>query len=130
MKGDSRKLKKWNSNHNYAIANIVFVFVFLNIWDFTINKTLFNGMALGAVLFLPIAFLWYLDRFRATVLLTLVSIFEFMVMFVFVWEGFELSGATYSTKSLFWVPFLLVAGVNGFLGLNIYAKVKKKTQLV
>lgn len=129
-RGGSKKLKKWKSNRNFAIANILFVFVFLNIWDLAINKILFNGMAVGAVLFLPVVFLWYLDRFRATVLLTIISIFEFMVMFVFVWEGFELSGVGYSTKSIFWVPFLLAAGLNAFLGLNIYSKVKKKTQLV
>lgn len=121
---------KKNTSKMYAISNLLFVFIFLNVWDLAINKILFNGMALGAIMFLPVAFLWYVDRFRATVLVTLISIFEFMVMFVFVWEGFELSGVGYSTKSLFWVPFLLAAGINGFLGLNIYSKVKKKTQLV
>lgn len=113
-----------------SYINIIFVFGFLNIWDFLINGVLFNGMVVGAIMFLPVAFLWFLNRFRAIVLLTLISIFEFMVMVIFIWEGFELGGATYSAKSLFWVPFLLAAGVNGFLGLNIYSKVKKKTQLV
>lgn len=123
-------MKKWKSNRIYAVVNLIFIFGFLNVWDYSINKILFNGMALGAILFLPIVFLWYLDRFRATALLTLISIFEFMLMFVFVWEGFELGGAAYTAKSLFWIPFLVAAGLNGFLGLNIYSKVKHKTQLV
>lgn len=111
------------------MMNLIFIFGFLNVWDFSINKILFNGMALGAIMFLPIVFLWYLERFRATVLLTLISIFEFMVMAVFVWEGFELGGAAYTPKSLFWIPFLVAAGFNGFLGLNIYSKVKQKSLL-
>ncbi len=114
----------------FSYINVFFVFVFLNIWDFVLNRSFFNGMALGLVLFMPIAFLWYLDRFRATVLLTLISIFEFAAMFIFVWEGFELGGSAYSAKSLFWIPFLLASGANGFLGLNVYAKVKKKSLLV
>lgn len=129
-RGGLRKLRKWKNNRGFAIANIVFVFVFLNIWDFMTSGIIFNAMPVGAALFIPIAFLWYLDKFRATMLLTLISIFEFMLMFVFVWEGFELSGVAYSAKSIFWLPFLLAAGINGFLGLNVYAKVKKKSLLV
>lgn len=123
MRGGLGKLKKQKLNARFwAIVNLAFIFIFLNIWDFAVNKLIFNGMAVGAVLFLPVAFLWYLNRFRAIVLLTMLSIFEFMVMFVFVWEGFELSGASYSAKSIFWLPFLVAAGVNGYLGLNLYSK--------
>lgn len=114
----------------YLYVNLLFIFVFLNIWDFALNRTFFNGMILGVIMFGPICFLWFLKRFRAVVLITLISIFEFMIMFVFVWEGFELSGASYSFKSIFWLPFLIAAGINGFWGLKIYSDVKGKNAIV
>lgn len=106
-------------------VNLLFIFVFLNIWDFVVNRAFFNGMALGILMFGPVLFLWYLERFRAVVLLTLLSIFEFMVMLVFVLEGFELGGTAITLKSIFWVVYLLMAGVNGFLGLKIYSQYKE-----
>ena len=103
--------------------NLLFIFVFLNIWDFAVNQAFFNGMIIGVVMFAPVVFLWFLSRFRATVLLTLLSIFEFVVMLVFVLEGFELGGSL-SVKSVFWLPFLILSGVNMVVGLNIYSKIK------
>ena len=72
--------------------NLFFIFIFLNIWDFSINKIFFNGMLIGFAMFIPSAFLWFVANLRAIALMTLISIFEFMVMLVFVLEGFQLGG--------------------------------------
>lgn len=132
-KGGSKKLKilkikkpsfsesaKFNLNFN-----LVFIFLFLNVWDYALNRTFLNGMFLGLVMFVPAVVLWFLNRFKGVVLLTIISIFEFMGMLVFVWEGFELSGIGYSSKSIYWIPFMLVAGLNAFWGLSIYSKKTK-----
>ena len=111
-------------------ANLLFMFVFLNIWDFAINRIFFNGMVLSVVMFGPIVFLWYLGKFRAVVLLTLLSIFEFVVMLIFVLQGFELGGLAITLKSVFWIPYLLMAGVNMVFGLKIYAEAKEKQSRV
>ncbi len=119
-------MKKWVSEKEriYLWLNLLFIFVFLNVWDFALNGTFFNGMILGLVMFGPISFLWFLKRFRAVVLVTLVSLFEFMAMLVFVWEGFALSGVGYSSKSIFWIVYLAAAGINLYWGLSIYSKEK------
>lgn len=129
-RGGSKKLKilkikkpsfsesaKFNLNFN-----LVFIFLFLNVWDYALNRTFLNGMFLGLFMFAPAVVLWFLNRFKGVVLLTIISIFEFMGMLVFVWEGFELSGIGYSSKSIYWIPFMLVAGLNAFWGLAIYSK--------
>lgn len=109
-----------------AKINLLFIFVFLNIWDFVINRAFFNGMIIGILMFSPSVFFWYIGNLRAVVLLTLISIFEFTVILVFVLEGFELGGAQTSLKSIFWVPYLVMSGVNGFLGLKIYSEAREK----
>ena len=114
----------------YLYLNLIFIFIFLNVWDFAINRIFFNGMLLGLIMFAPIGLLWFIGKFKAVVLITLISIFEFVVMSIFVWEGFELSGASSSVKSVFWMPYLVAAGLNGFWGLSIYSKVKQNSQLV
>src|SRR3990167_9208715 len=113
-------------NQKLTKLNLFFIFVFLNIWDFVVNRAFFNGMVFGMVMFLPSSFFWYIGNLRAIVLLTLISIFEFVVMLVFVLEGLELGGAATGVKSLFWFPYLVMAGVNAFLGLKIYSEVKEK----
>lgn len=126
MKGELKKLKKILSEKErvYLWLNLTFIFVFLNIWDYVLNRAFFNGMILGFIMFGPVAFLWFLKRFRAVVLLTLLSLFEFMAMLVFVWEGFALSGVNYSSKSIFWIVYLVAAGINLYWGLSIYSKEK------
>lgn len=112
--------------------NFIFVFVFLNAWDFVVNRSFFNGMILGIMIFGIPTLLWFLGKFRFVVLLTLISIFQFLVMLIFVLEGFGLGGAAITLKSLYWVPYLVMAGVNGFVGLNIYSEYKEsksKTKL-
>lgn len=111
---------------NLVKINLLFIFIFLNIWDFILNRIFFNGMVLGILMFSPAAFLWYIGKFRAVALLTLLSIFEFTVMLVFVLEGFELGGSATGVKSLFWMPYLAMAGINGFLGLKIYSEVRER----
>lgn len=114
MKKHSGKFEK-----NLPKINLLFIFVFLNIWDFIISREILNAMVLGIVMFAPAAFLWYVGTLRAIALLTLVSIFEFTVMLVFILQGFELGGV--DLKSVFWLPYLAMAAVNGFWGLKIYS---------
>ena len=111
---------------NLVKINLLFIFVFLNLWDFAISREFFNGMVLGLVMFGPTAFLWLVGTMRATVLVTLISIFEFAMILIFVLEGFELGGTATTLKSVFWIPYLLMAGVNGFLGLKIYSESREK----
>ena len=106
--------------------NLLFIFVFLVIWDFANNKQFLNAMTLGAVIFGPMALLWFVGTFRAVALIVLISIFQFMVLLVFIAEGFELSGLDSTLKSIFWIPYLIMAGVNGFWGLKIYSYVKER----
>ena len=109
-----------------AKLNILVIFVFLNIWDFVINGTLFNGMVMGAFLFGPAALLWFAGSFRAIALMTLISILESCLLAVFVIEGFEIAGGDTSLKWLFWVPYLVMAVLNGFLGLRAYWQQRQK----
>lgn len=110
----------------YLRLNLLLIFVVLNIWEFLLNRVIFNAMIIGIILFGPIVVLWYLRKFRATALLTLISIFEFMVILVFIWEGFELNGIKITVKSIFWLPFFVMAGLNTYWGLSIYSKKTEK----
>ena len=111
-------------------TNLVFIFIFLNIWDFAVNHIFFNGMVLGILMFGPSAFLWVVGTVRSAALVTLISIFEFTMLVVFVAEGFETGGIETTIKSLFWVPYLLMAGVNGYWGLRIYSEYREKKSKV
>ena len=73
---------------NYAKVNLLFVFLFLNIWDFAVNRSFFNGMILGIFMFAPAVFLWFVSTVRATAFVTLISILEFVVIAIFFAEGF------------------------------------------
>ena len=109
---------------NYVKINLIFIFIFLNIWDFAVNRVFFNGMVLGILMFGPAAFLWLIGTFRAIALIILISFFEFMVMLIFIAEGFELGG--FDLKSLFWLPYLVTSGLNSFWGLKIYSQYKEE----
>ncbi len=109
-------------------VNLLFIFIFLNVWDFAINRLFFNAMLLGIFLFGPSAFLWFVGTLRAVALIVLISIFEFMVLLIFIAEGFELGGTSSTLKSLFWLPYLVMAAVNGFWALKIYSKTKENQQ--
>jgi len=102
--------------------NLLFFLIFLVVWDFLNNKQFFNAATLGIVMFGPAAFLWFVGTIRAIALIVLVSFFEFMVMLIFIAEGFELAGLDSTLKSIFWIPYLAMAGVNGFWGLKIYSR--------
>lgn len=106
--------------------NLLFIFVLLIIWDFINNRQFLNAMTLGIIIFGPAVFLWFVGTFRAIALIVLVSIFEFMVLLVFVAEGFQLSGFDSTLKSIFWLPYLVMAGLNGFWGLKIYSNTREK----
>ena len=125
------KLKLLSKTNWLLHVNVLFVLVFLNIWDFIISRQIFNAMVLGIFLFSVPALLWLVGSFRAAMLNTLISIFEFTILLVFVLESFELGGAmTGASKSLFWFPYLLLAAFNAFWGLRIYAKsVHKSTKM-
>lgn len=113
---------------NLAKINLLFIVVFLNIWDFALSREFFNGMVLGLVMFGPAIFLWLVGNIRAIALITLVSVFEFMMLLVFILEGFQTGGTNTTLKSLFWTPYLLMAGFNGFWGLKIYSEFREREQ--
>jgi hypothetical protein len=117
------------TEQNLVKINSLFVIVFLNLWDFLISREFFNGMVLGILMFGPPTFLWIIGTARAAALTTLISIFEFALLAVFVLEGFELGGAATTLKSVFWLPYLLMAAVNGFWGLKIYSEYREKKSL-
>lgn len=112
-----------------VLFNLVFIFVFLNVWDFVVNRGFFNAMVFGVLLFSPAVFLWFIGNFRAVVLVTLISIFEFTMMFVFILEGLELSGLKLTGKTIFWAPYLAISGTNLVWGLRKYALEKKKRKI-
>ena len=128
MKRKIISLLKWSKEReqNYVKVNLLFIFIFLNIWDFAVNKTFFNGMVLGVLMFGPAIFLWIVGTVRAAALITLISIFEFVVMAIFIAEGFELGGIGSTLKSIFWLPYLIMAGFNSFWGLKIYSKYRER----
>lgn len=114
------------TNQNLVKLNLIFVFIFLNVWDWAIDRKLFNAMAIGVVLFGPAAFLWLIGNIRAIALITLISLIEFGAMAVFIAEGLQLGGEGTTLKTIFWLPYLLMAGVNGLVGLKIYSENKEK----
>lgn len=109
--------------------NLIFIFIFLIIWDFINNRQFLNAMTLGIIMFGPIVFLWFVGTIRAAALIILISIFQFMVMLIFVAEGFELGGISLALKSIFWIPYLIMAAINGFWGLKIYSEFKEKREV-
>ncbi len=111
---------------NLLKINLIFIFIFLNIWDFVVSHSFLSAMIIGIFMFGPAVFLWFLGKFRSIALITLISILEFMVMGTFVLEGFQLSGTSYSLKSLYWIPYLVMAGINSFWGLKVYSELKEK----
>ena len=119
------KLTK-DRERNYVKVNLLFIFVFLNIWDFAVNRSFFNGMILGVFIFGPATFLWFVNTVRATAFITLISILEFVTIAIFLAEGFELGGISVTPKTIFWLPYLVAAGVNGFWGLKIYSNYREK----
>ena len=63
MKSLKEFLKFNNSvEKRFVFLNLLFIFVFLNAWDFAINRAFFNGMIIGVVMFTPVAFLWFLSN--------------------------------------------------------------------
>ena len=45
---------------------------------------------------------------------------------VFLAEGFELGGLESTLKSIFWLPYLVMAAINGYWGLKIYSDYREK----
>ncbi len=119
------KLKSLLSERKILKTNLLFIFVFLNVWEFILSRELFNGMIFGLLMFGPVAFLWFLKTLRASMLATFISVFEVTVLAVFATEGFEFGGALAAAKSIYWVPYLAMAIINMIVGLRIYAKFKE-----
>ncbi len=117
---------KIRSLNFYLRANLIFISIFLNVWDFFLNRMIFNGMITGVFMFGLTTFLWLFSSIRAAALITLISVLEFGVMLVFVGEGLALGGTTFSLKSAFFLPFLAWSGVNGYWGLKRYYAFKEK----
>ena len=110
----------------YLRANLIFIFIFLNIWDFVAAREFLNGMVLGIFLFGPAAFLWFVSTLRAAVAITLLSLVEFVILLVLVLEGLKFGVVGPNLRSLFWVPYLVIAGLNGFWGLSIYSDFRER----
>lgn len=119
--GDFFKKKK----ESILRFNLIFIFIFLNIWDYAISRQLFNAMILGIVMFAPLTFLWSIKSFKISMLATLYAIFLSSTLAVFFVEGYE-AGTGWILKISFWLPYLVVAIVNAFWGLQIYSKHKAK----
>lgn len=117
---------KFLSKGKILKTNLIFIFIFLNVWEFILSRELFNGMIFGLLMFGPVAFLWFMKTLRASMLATFVSIFEVTILSVFVIEGFEFGGALAAVKSVYWLPYLAMATVNMVVGLKIYADFKEK----
>ena len=92
------------------------------------SREILNAMVLGILMFGPAVLLWIIGTIRAAALVTLISLFEFVVIAVLIVEGFELGGAATTLKSVYWLPYLLAAGANGFWGLKIYSEHREKTK--
>lgn len=116
------------SKKNLFYLNLLFIFAFLNIWDYLISRDILNAMITGIFMFGPSMVLWFIAKIKGEILITLISIFEFVVMLVFVLEGFTLTGTAYAVKSIFWVPFLVMAGINSFYGLKYYSEYREKLE--
>jgi len=123
------KFKLLSKTHWILQVNLLFVLVFLNIWDYVTSKELFNAMVLGIFIFGIPMILWFWGSFRAVMLNTLVSILESVILVVFILQSFELAGfSTGVSKSFFWFPYLLLAIFNALWGLRIYSKNKEKIE--
>lgn len=103
-----------------VVVNLLFVFVFLNIWEFALSREFINGMVLGVLIFGPITLLWFIKSLKSVMLATLLSIFEATILAVFVVEAFEFGGAFATLKSLYWLPYLFMAFINVVFGLGVY----------
>ncbi|MBI3342266.1 hypothetical protein HY024_04040 [Candidatus Curtissbacteria bacterium] len=124
------KFKKMFGKQNWMFKlNIIFVVVFLNVWDYLTSGELINGMVLGFFMFGIPMVLWLIKDFRAAMANTFLSIMEFATLLVFMVQSFEIGGAANGAyKSLFWLPYLLLAGFNAYVGLRIYSKNKAKVE--
>lgn len=111
---------------DYFAANLIFVLIFLNIWDFVAARQVLNGMLLGIFLFGPVMFLWFVSTIKSIVALTLLSLIEFVVLLIPVLEGLHFGVVGLNLRSLFWVPYLVMAGINCFWGLSIYSEYREK----
>ena len=111
---------------DYFAANLIFVLIFLNVWDFVAARQVINGMLVGILLFGPVMFLWFVSTIRAIVALTLLSLIEFVILLIFVVESLQFGIVGLNLRSLFWVPYLLMAGLNGFWGLSIYSESRER----
>src|SRR3989344_2412794 len=113
---------------NLFKLNLIFVFIFLNIWDFAVNRDYLNGMILGILMFSPAIFLWFIGTVRAEALITLVYTLGFLVLSVLFLQGLELSGFRGFLETSFLLPYLIVAGINGFFGLKIYSEYREQKE--
>lgn len=113
---------------NLFKLNLIFVFIFLNIWDFVVNRDFLNGMILGIVMFAPAIFLWFVGTVRAAALVTLIYTLGFLVLAVLLFQGLELSGVKGFFETSFLLPYLIMAGINGFFGLKIYSEYREKKE--
>lgn len=123
------KLLKIKKPKNIFVVNLLFVFVFLNAWDLAISHKIFNSMAIGVFLFSAPAVLWLVSKRWSIALLTLISFVQFVMILVLLLQGIEVSGFGITSKTIFFMPFLLMNVLNMVWGLKFYyGKVGVKTR--
>lgn len=104
--------------------NLLFVIVILNLWDLALNGKISDAAVLGILMFGPVMFLWHFKTIKTVAILILISLCEFVVMLIFIFQGLVLVGFESALRALFWLPYLIAAGANCFWGLKIYTKLK------
>lgn len=114
------KFLKFKKPKDIFVVNLLFVFVFLNVWDLVISHKIFNSMAIGVFLFSVPAFLWLVSKIWSVALLTLISFVQFVIIAVLLLQGIEVSGFGITSKTVFFTPFLLMNALNMIWGLKFY----------
>ena len=119
------KYFKFKATKDIFAANLLFIFVFLNLWDLAISHRIFNAMAIGVFIFSGPAVLWLIGKLWAIAIVTLVSFMEVLIIAVMLLQGIQISGADITLKTIFFAPFLVMACINMVLGLRFYTKGRK-----
>lgn len=119
------KFLKFRTPKDIFAANLLFIFVFLNIWDFAVSRKIFNAMPIGIIIFSVPAILWLVGKMWSIAMLTLISVVQFLIIGVLLLQGIQISGAGITTKTFFFLPFLAMTVLNMVWGLKFYGKFRR-----
>lgn len=118
------KFLKFKKPKDIFVVNLLFVLIFLNVWDLVISHKIFNSMAIGIFLFSAPALLWLVSKIWSIALLTLISFVQLVMISVLLLQGIEVSGLGITSKTIFFTPFLAMNGLNMVWGLKFYTNFK------